>query len=76
MHNKYKNIGSIEDCVVEECGELLQAISKAKRFGYKNHHPDRPNKTNAEELIYEILDLQIRLDQLHNYILSKGIFKC
>jgi len=57
-HPEYKSIGSIEDRVVEEIGEVLQAMSKAKRFGYKNYHPDRPYSDNTRELLLEIVDLQ------------------
>ena len=56
---KYKEIGEIEDKFVEECGECLQALSKIKRFGLKNHHPDRPDSSNAYELLNELRDLVI-----------------
>lgn len=55
---KYKDIGMIEDKVIEEIGEVLQAIGKARRFGYKNFHPDRPYSNNTKELLMEIVDLQ------------------
>ena len=54
---RYKGIGSPVDRMVEEIGELLQAIGKGERFGWDNHHPDR-EKTNAEEFMDEWDDLQ------------------
>ena len=54
---KYKNIGDPADRIVEECGEILQAVGKGKRFGWKNYHPDRPNSNNLQELSDEINDL-------------------
>ncbi len=39
----------------EECAEVIQAVSKIKRFGFKDHHPNDPNKiTNIKNLIIEI----------------------
>lgn len=40
----------------EEASEIVQAISKIRRFGPDNHHPDRTT-TNKQELINEIEDL-------------------
>lgn len=42
----------------EECAEMQQCISKILRFGEQNHHPDRPNDTNASELLTEYYQLQ------------------
>jgi NTP pyrophosphatase (non-canonical NTP hydrolase) len=39
----------------EESAEVIQAVSKVRRFGAYNHHPDRP-ETNLEELIGELED--------------------
>jgi len=41
----------------EECAEIQQAISKALRFGLDNHHPDRPNFTNADDIMQEFIQL-------------------
>lgn len=41
------------DMVVEECSELIQAISKNKR-----------GKDNRENIVEEIADVQIMIDQL------------
>ena len=43
------------DKLQEESAEVIQAISKIRRFGKDNQHPDR-NTTNYEELIQELED--------------------
>ena len=47
VNPKYVKIGSPAMRIVEERGEVLQALSKGDRFGWENWHPDRPesNKT-------------------------------
>ena len=61
---KYNYVGTptmkvIEECgeVILECGALIQALSKADRFGFFNHHPDRPEINNWEEIKKEMADL-------------------
>jgi NTP pyrophosphatase (non-canonical NTP hydrolase) len=53
---KYVNIGEPEDKVIEEMGELLQEISKARRFGYFNYHPNEPDKLNIDRIKSEMAD--------------------
>lgn len=43
--------------LVEECGEVIQAVGKIGRFGPGGRHPDG-GPTNAETLAAEIGDLQ------------------
>jgi len=43
------------DKLQEESAEVIQAISKVRRFGAHNHHPDR-RETNLQELIGELED--------------------
>lgn len=43
------------DKLQEESAEVIQAISKVRRFGKHNHHPDRET-TNYQELINELTD--------------------
>jgi uncharacterized membrane-anchored protein YjiN (DUF445 family) len=45
------------DKLQEEAAEIIQAVSKIRRFGPNNHHPDRTT-TNLEELVGELEDLQ------------------
>ena len=63
MNDKYKDIGTIEDRVIEECAEVIHVICKVKRFGYKCHHPDRPDIGNIKEVHLELDDLQIKIDE-------------
>jgi len=44
------------DKLQEEAAEVIQAVSKVRRFGDHNHHPDR-NTTNHQELVSELTDL-------------------
>lgn len=43
------------DKLQEESAEVIQAISKVRRFGKHNRHPDRKT-TNHQELIKELTD--------------------
>lgn len=45
------------DKLQEEAAEIIQAVSKIRRFGPHNHHPDRTT-TNLEELTAELEDFQ------------------
>ena len=43
------------DKLQEESAEIIQAVSKVRRFGDHRHHPDRET-TNYQELINELTD--------------------
>jgi len=66
---KYKYIGAPSICLIEECGELIQAIAKGERFGWYNHHPDR-SFTNLYELQAEWKDVKEAYDKLINSIVA------
>ena len=51
------------DKLQEEAAEVIQAISKVRRFGPDNHHPER-RSTNMQELIGEIEDFMALLAAL------------
>jgi len=53
----YSKIGNIEDRLVEECSELIQAVCKANRFGWRLHHP-KTMKSNARQALEEIEDVE------------------
>ena len=43
------------DKLQEEAAEVIQAVSKIRRFGENSHHPDRTT-TNKQELVTELED--------------------
>jgi NTP pyrophosphatase (non-canonical NTP hydrolase) len=43
------------DKLQEEAAEIIQAVSKIRRFGENSHHPDRTT-TNRQDLINELED--------------------
>ena len=49
--------------VIEEAGEVLQAIGKAKRFGWYNHHPTTL-VVNLDALKSELTDLKSSIEYL------------
>jgi NTP pyrophosphatase (non-canonical NTP hydrolase) len=51
-----KNTQYYLDKLQEEAAEIIQAVSKIRRFGPDNHHPERKT-TNTQELIGELEDL-------------------
>jgi len=51
--------------VIEEMGELTQAICKAERFGWFNYHPDKgEHDSNIFAVKKEIADVRDALKQL------------
>lgn len=63
MKKQFKAFGSPQDGVIEECAELIKAICKAERFGYRNYHPSSPGICNAQEIVNEIDDVRRRLNE-------------
>ncbi len=51
-------------CLMEECGELIQACSKVLRHGFDNHHPDRPEDTNWVDVLSEASDVKTIMKML------------
>lgn len=50
----------------EEAAEVIQAVSKIRRFGPHAHHPERTT-TNLEELVGELEDFLAILGALEHY---------
>ena len=49
---------------MEECAEIQQDVSKILRFGADNHHPERPNHTNADCVTREYIQLKAESEEL------------
>lgn len=68
---------NIEGCLArlsEECAEVIQAVSKAQRFGLDNYHPVT-KETNLAAIIREFQDLEHAYHSLINpdfEFVSKG----
>lgn len=58
-------VQEILDILQEECGEVVQSVSKIRRFGIDNSHKD--GKTQRENLAQEIGDVLLLIDLLLAY---------
>ncbi len=47
--------------LVEECGEVMQAVGKAGRFGLDKRHP-AGGETNREWILRELVDLECAIE--------------
>jgi NTP pyrophosphatase (non-canonical NTP hydrolase) len=59
------------DLVQEECAEIIQIISKIRRFGLHSYHPADPEQRTNRDLFHDEigdLDLLIELLQLDGHI--------
>ena len=62
----------VMDILQEECAEVIQAVSKIRRFGIEGKHPDKPYN-NREHLEEELGDMLAMIDILMvNDIVSWG----
>ncbi len=60
--NKQEQEQEIMDILQEECAEVIQAISKSRRFGIDNSH--KSGKTQRENLVIEIGDVLCMIELL------------
>jgi NTP pyrophosphatase (non-canonical NTP hydrolase) len=51
------------DILQEEAAEVIQAVSKIRRFGWDNRHPES-KQTNLEHLEEELGDMQAMIEIL------------
>ena len=70
-HPDYAHLGEPEDKVIEEVGELLQAIGKAHVHGYESYHPDTPDITNIMQIVNEINDVEKHLERYMCWLEAK-----
>jgi len=54
----------ILNILLEECAEVIQAISKIFRFGFESCHPEHPIITNRVHLTEELGDLYCMMNLL------------
>ena len=75
VKNREAQIQYLLDKLQEEAAEVIQAVSKIRRFGPNNHHPER-TQTNLQELDNEVEDLLAivnRLEDLNYLCIHPGI---
>lgn len=64
-------INEILDILQEECGELIVAISKCRRFGMDNSYKD--GGTQREHLVQEIGDVELLIELLKaHYVFTEA----
>jgi len=56
-HIRQEHIDEVLDLIVEECGEVVVARSKHRRFGPDSYHPSQPSLDNWQALKVELLDV-------------------
>jgi len=68
-HTHSTKVEYLTNKLQEEAAEVIQAVSKIRRFGPHNHHPDRQT-TNLQELVGEVEDFLAILGALehHGYL--------
>lgn len=73
-HPDYKEIGLIEDRLIEELSELIQGVCKCKRFGYKTKNPLIPDSlSNVDKTLYEINDVYDVLYEYSTHLQKMGV---
>jgi hypothetical protein len=72
-HPDYKEIGHIEDRLIEELSELIQGVCKCKRFGYHKKNPlISDSLSNLDKTLYEINDVYDVLYEYSVYLQKMG----
>lgn len=62
----YSKVNEILDILQEECAEVVQAISKCRRFGMENTY-SKGTGTQREHLIQELGDVTLLIELLKSY---------
>lgn len=68
----FRHIGHPAIRLMEECGELIQAVAKAERFGYRDWHPDTPNASNILKIRNEFKDVAATMKELEKWYEAQG----
>jgi hypothetical protein len=73
MKDEYKNIGTPNVCLIEECSELIKILCKVERFGWDNWHPKDKNKIPNSVLVWEEMDdVEFRMKQVKDFLYKNG----
>ena len=64
--SSYSKVNEILDILQEECAEVIQSISKCRRFGIDNEYANGTG-TQRENLTQEIGDVLLLIDLLQSY---------
>lgn len=59
IKNNISALNEALDLLQEECAEVIQAVSKIRRFGSNSYHPNDPDTSNLELLQHELGDLEL-----------------
>jgi len=62
----HTKVNEILDILQEECAEVIQAISKCRRFGI-NEQNLKTGRTQREELVQELGDVSLLIELLHTH---------
>jgi hypothetical protein len=67
-HPEFAHIGTAEGKCIEECAELIHAVSKAERFGWFNKYDGMTNiewvKLEMDDVVEAIERLQEKMRQM------------
>jgi NTP pyrophosphatase (non-canonical NTP hydrolase) len=67
------NESEVMDILQEECAEVIQAVSKIRRFGFESRWPDYDSPSTKEQLETELGDLLAMIDILiESAVVSDG----
>lgn len=66
-----RNLEQAVGYLVEECGEVLQAVGKIQRYGWDSRNPDLPPMqqiSNARALRQEMRDLEAAIYRVRKFM--------
>lgn len=56
-------------CLIEECSEVIKAVTKAQRFGLLDSYPGyAEGRTNVEEIRRELHDVMAVIEMIHGEV--------
>lgn len=69
MDPRFAKIGDTPTRVIEECSELVQALSKARRFGLFSSHPET-GQINIDTILSEMEDVETVMEELRGDLMT------